>query len=101
MSPYVIGQAILVHHRPEYKSKKLPAESSRVAKGAGNDKVGKPALWFCGGYNRNKCNKVSPHDDKVRGKLVQVHHICAACWIKNSSKQLHPECSQDCPLFAE
>ena len=75
MSLYVIGQAILVCHRPEYESEKLPVEASQVAKGAGSDKVGKPTLYICGGYNRNKCSKSSPHDNKVRGKQVQVHHI--------------------------
>ena len=97
LSPYAIGQAILARHRPmDPKSK-----STNLKSGQSKDKQKKPVLWFCASYNRSRCSKESPHEDTVRGKLVQVHHVCAACWIKSSAKQSHPESSTACPNFPD
>lgn len=96
-SPYVLGQAILAKYKPV--TKESPTKRQGVS-GGNRDSKQKPMVWFCAGFNRGKCSKSSPHENKVRGKSVQVEHICAACWVRSSKKNVHAECSSACPLFS-
>ena len=96
-SPYVLGQAILAKYKPV--TKESPTKRQGVS-GGNLDSKQKPMVWFCAGFNRGKCSKSSPHENKVRGKSVQVEHICAACWVGSSKKNVHAECSSACPLFS-
>ena len=97
-SPYVAGQAILARHRPVEKGveKTEVGKKGKVLRGQENK-----SIFFCANFNRNKCSKSAPHDSTVRGKSVQVLHICAACWLKSASKVHHAESSADCPLFKD
>ena len=56
------------------------------------------AEWFCKQYQKPEgCNKDPPHLMKIGTTLKMVHHFCAACWIKDKSKRLHSESSNECP----
>lgn len=97
--PYMIGQVILARYRPEEKSvKKGKLLPTKVHSESGRKQI---TVWFCANFNRNKCQLESPHEATVRGKRVNVEHICAPCWLKNRVRSVHAECSTDCPLFTE
>lgn len=57
-------------------------------------------VYFCAGYQKGKCWKDGPHTDLVKGKEVQVQHICAKCWLNGKKLKNHQENSNDCPLRA-
>lgn len=61
---------ILVRYRPDNKSRQFSGDASKTTKIIGSDKEDEPTLWFCGNYNRNKCDKVGPHEYKARSKQV-------------------------------
>ena len=55
-------------------------------------------VWFCRNYQKaDGCPKESPHPGRVGTSFKQMYHICAACWLKDKVKRMHPECSNDCP----
>ena len=54
--------------------------------------------WFCKEYQKLEgCPKDAPHPGRIGNQVRQLHHICAACWIKEKQKRTHPECSNECP----
>ena len=72
----------------------------------GTSTVGQPRVrrsnnvevtWFCKAYQREGCTKESPHSGKIGNAFKQLHHICAACWLKERVRRAHPESSLDCP----
>ena len=66
---------------------------SRTASSSSGDIV-----WFCKQYQRaESCQKESPHSGRIGNSFKQVHHICAACWLKDRVRRPHPESSAECP----
>ena len=58
--------------------------------------------YFCRPYQRNVCDFLeSPHPGEIKGVEVQVHHICARCYLKDREVLQHPETSSACPHFGE
>ena len=54
--------------------------------------------WFCTLYNRNRCDKASPHIMAVKGYgTKEVAHICGTCYLNDKLELPHPECSSACP----
>jgi hypothetical protein len=60
-------------------------------------KSGDDSVWFCSGYQRNKCSFKKSHMLVIKGQMRSVEHICATCWQKDSTKLGHPESSSECP----
>lgn len=53
--------------------------------------------WFCRMYQKPEgCPKDSPHPGRIGNQYRQLHHICAACWLKDHVKRAHPESSPEC-----
>ena len=48
------------------------------------------AVWYCRDYQSGKCSLSDPHTASIRGKQIQVVHICARCWRKRV-RAAHPE----------
>ena len=60
-------------------------------------KINNLKFWFCSQYQKNNCNQGSVHEQRVKGVIRPVHHICATCWIKDKCRNKHSECSLECP----
>ena len=97
-SPYLVGHAILAKYKPKSADRDFQANLARKPNVHERTNT---SFYFCAQYNRGKCSKPSPHENKLKGKLVQVHHVCAACLLKNNVRNTHAESSNNCPLFAE
>lgn len=57
----------------------------------------KEQVFFCPGFQRNKCSQSGTHNMMIKGTNRQVEHICATCWKTDNTKLKHPECSNACP----
>jgi len=60
-----------------------------------------PSVWYCAGFQKNKCSKSSPHSTVIRGVDREVQHICASCYRLDKIKNFHPECSSACLHYNE
>ena len=57
------------------------------------------SVFFCGPYQRGKCQQSGAHFGFVGGTQKKwVQHICARCWLRSKNKEAHPESSPECPL---
>ena len=65
-----------------------------------NRRVHKPSVLFCSAFNKGSCALQGPHPATLRGRVVQVSHICAACLIKNHTQVNHAEIDKACPIQA-
>ena len=55
-------------------------------------------VWFCKNFQRIEgCPKDAPHPGRIGNTFRQLHHICAACWLRDKVKKYHPETSSECP----
>ena len=63
------------------------------------DNKRKPDYVFCKEFQKEGRFQPSPHMEKYKdGTEVQMHHVCARCFLKNKEKNPHPETSEVCPL---
>ena len=87
---YAMGQPILAKHsvQTEDKDKEVVKEPRNF-------------VYFCSAYNRGNCEKKSPHENQIKGKSVEVEHICATCWQKNRVKKMHREGTSDCSYYKD
>ena len=55
-------------------------------------------IWFCKAFQKLEgCPKEAPHQGRVGNIVRQMHHICAACWLRDKVKKNHSESSSECP----
>lgn len=83
---------------------KLGGQAKRATskKDFGNKKKDNNKLYFCKAFQKNACDVTdTPHKGEVRGQEVQVHHICAKCYLKDREVLGHPESSSACQYFGE
>ena len=92
------------YERRIYDKVLSPSGSSTTSSGS----TGKPRrinnnnsdniVWFCKNYQRIEgCSKEAPHQGRIGNMVRQLHHICAACWLKDRIKRSHSESSSECP----
>ena len=57
--------------------------------------------WFCRDWNKEGCQKQAPHKawfgSGTNAVSRTVHHICAACYMKDRAMKDHPETHETCP----
>ena len=63
---------------------KLREEIQEVERNISQRKCATTVLWVVPGSIGGSV--LSPHENKVRGKSVQVEHICAACRVRSSKR---------------
>lgn len=79
--------------------KSFSAKYQKKNKNETNDTEEK--LWFCSQYQRNKCHSKGSHILVIKCQARHAQHICASCWLKDSKKLEHPECSSACPHYSQ
>ena len=51
--------------------------------------------FFCSAWNRGACGHAGSHEGVVTGRIRDVDHFCATCWLTYGEYAAHPEC--ECP----
>ena len=69
--------------------------------GPPREKFQEKKIWYCRDYNREGCNKNSPHQawfgSGSSAVKRQVIHACATCLLRDKTPKDHPEGHQSCP----
>jgi len=82
--PHLENRTLAGSHK-NLKDQKRPAPSTSTA------------VLFCPEYQRGSCSHSKDHYAMLKEEKKWLCHICAACWVKDKTKQMHSEYSDDCP----